>query len=327
MKRREFMGLVGGAVMWPMTAHAQRTERMRRVAVLIDLPQNDRARPRVSAFIQGLLDLGWIEGQNMQIDIRWGADSPESGRKLSAELLASDPDVILTSGSPATAAMRQTSAAKPIVFTLVADPVGAGFVDSLARPGANVTGFTLFEYSIGGKWLELLKEIAPSVRRVAVLRDANIASGAGQFGALQSIAPSLGVELRPIGLSDTAEIERGFSAFVPRASDGMIVTASSLASVYRDQIIAIANGHRLPSVFPYRHFVAAGGLVSYGPSLINPFQRAASYVSRILKGEKPADLPVQGPTAYELAVNLRAANALGLTPPSTLLSRADEIIE
>jgi putative ABC transport system substrate-binding protein len=215
----------------------------------------------------------------------------------------------------------------PVVFVLVADPVGAGFVDSLARPGGNFTGFTLFEYAIAGKWLELLKEIAPNIKRVGVFRDANVAAGSGQFGVIQAAAPAFGVELRPLSVSDAGEIERGISAFGPGPSDGIIVTATPLASVYREQIISLANRHRLPTVFPYRHFVTAGGLVSYGPDLVDPFRRAASYVSRILKGERPADLPVQAPTNFELAVNVRTASALGLTVPSALLARAEEVIE
>jgi len=273
------------------------------------------------------MDLGWSEGRNVRIDIRWGANTSEQSRILAAELLALGPDVVLASGSPAAAAMRQASATIPIVFALVTDPVGGGFVDSLARPGANVTGFTLFEYSIGGKWLELLREIAPGTRRVAVLRDAGVAAGAGQFGAIQAAASSFGVELRPLGVSDAEEIERAISAFGPGQNDGMIITATPLAAVHREQIISIATRHRLPSVFAYRHFVAAGGLVAYGPDLVYPFRRAASYVSRILKGEKPSDLPVQAPTTYELAVNLKTARSLGLTVPQTVLSRADEVIE
>lgn len=327
MKRREFIKLVGGAAAsWPLAARAQ-AEPMRRVAVLMDAPQNDRTRPRLAAFVQGLVDLGWSDGRNVRIDVRWAANNPESSLNLAAELLALGPDVVLTSGSPATAAMRQATATTPIVFALVADPVGGGFIDSLARPGANVTGFTLFEYSIGGKWLELLMEISPGTKRVAVLRDANVAAGAGQFGAIQAAAPSRGIELRALGVTDAAEIERAISAFNPGANDGMIVTASPLPSFHREQIISLATRHRLPSVFAYRHFVTAGGLVAYGPDLVYPFRRAASYVSRILKGEKPADLPVQAPTTYELAVNNRTAKALGLIVPPALLARADEVIE
>lgn len=327
MRRRELLGVLAGSAAWPLAARAQPAERMRRIAVLMDAPQNDRSRPRMAAFVQGLMDLGLSEGRDVRIDIRWGANTSEQSRILAAELLALGPDVVLASGSPAAAAMRQASATTPIVFALVTDPVGGGFVDSLARPGANVTGFTLFEYSIGGKWLELLKEIAPGVRRVAVLRDAGVAAGAGQFGAIQAAGPSFAVELRPLGVSDAEEIERAISAFGPGPNDGMVITATPLAAVHREQIISIAARYRLPSVFAYRHFVAAGGLVAYGPDLIYPFRRAASYVSRILKGEKPSDLPVQAPTTYELAVNLKTAKSLGLTVPQTLLSRADEVIE
>lgn len=328
MQRRKFLGALGGAVATlPMVARAQPTEPMRRIALLLDAPQDDRSRPRLSAFLQGLIDLGWSEGRNLKIDIRWGASNSDKSRSLAAELLALSPDVVLTSGSPATTAMRQASVTTPIVFTLIADPVGGGFVESLARPGANVTGFTLFEYAIGGKWLELLKEVAPNVRRVAVLRDAGVAAGAGQFGAIQASAPAFGVELRPVGVRDVEEIERSIASFVTGSEDGIIVTASPLAGVYREQIISLAARHRLPSVFAYRHFVAAGGLVSYGPDLINPFRRAASYVSRILRGEKAADLPVQAPTNYELAINVRTAKFLGLAVPPSLLARADEVIE
>lgn len=327
MKRREFITSLGCAVVWPVIAKAQPAERMRRVAILMDLPEHDASRLRLTAFIQGLVDLGWNDGRNLKIDIRWGAIDAEKSRALGTELLALDPDVVLASASSATSAMRQLSPVKPIVFVLVADPVGGGLVDSLARPGANVTGFTLFEYSIGGKWLELLKELAPNIKRVAVLRDAGVAAGAGQFGAIRAAAPSFGVELRPIGVSDAGEIDRAVSAFGPGPNDGMIVTASPLAGVHREQIISLANRHKLPSVFAYRHFVAAGGLLSYGPDLVSPYRRAASYVSRILKGEKPADLPVQAATNYELAINVKASKALGLTIPPTLLARANEVIE
>ncbi|MDI1263412.1 MAG: ABC transporter substrate-binding protein [bacterium] len=327
MKRREFIGFVGSAAAWPLAARAQPAERIRRVAILIDLPENDASRQRVAVFVQGLAEQGWREGRDVRIDIRWGANSPESSRKAAAELLALGPDIILTSASGATAAMRQATATTPIVFVLVTDPVGAGFVDSLARPGGNLTGFTLFEYSIAGKWLELLKEIAPTIRRVAVLRDTGVAAGSGQFGAIQAAASSLGVELRPLSVRDADEIDRGISAFAPGRDDGLLVTASPLASVHREKIIALAARHRLPSVFAYRHFVAAGGLVAYGPDLLSPMLRAASYVSRILKGEKAADLPVQAPIKYELVVNLKTARALGLTVPPSLLARADEVIE
>ncbi len=328
MQRREFIGLLGGAAAaWPLAARAQPAERMRRIAVLTDLAENDTSRQRVAAFVQGLADQGWREGRDVRIDIRWGANSPENSRKPAAELLALEPDVILTSASAAAATMQQMTSTIPIVFVLVVDPVAAGFVDGLARPGRNLTGFTLFEYSIGGKWLELLKEIAPKITRVAVLRDVGVAAGSGQFGAIQAAALSLGVELRPLGVRDADEIERGISAFAPGPNDGLLVTASPLASMHREKIIALAARHRLPSVFVYRHFVAAGGLVAYGPDLLSPMTRAASYVSRILKGEKAADLPVQAPIKYELVVNLRTAQALGLTVPPSLLARADEVIE
>lgn len=328
MKRREFITLVGNAaITWSLPARAQQPDRMRRIAVLMDAPQDARSRPRLAAFVQGLMDLGWSQGRDIQIDVRWGANSTETGRSLAVELLALDPEVVLCSGSPATAAVQQASAKTPIVFALVTDPVGAGFIDSLARPGGHVTGFTLFEYSIAGKWLELLKEIAPGIRRVAVLRDVGVAAGAGQFGAIQAGASSFAVELRPLGVKDAEEIERAIAAFGPGPNDGMIVTASPLAAVHRERIISLAARHGLPSVFAYRHFVAAGGLVSYGPDLTDPFRRAASYVSRILRGEKPADLPVQAPTTYELAVNIKTAKALGLTVPTTMLARADEVIE
>lgn len=327
MKRREFIAGLGGAAAWPLTARAQPTERMRRVAILMDLTENDNSRPRLAAFIQGLADMGWSDGHNLRIDIRWGSNDSEKSRTFAAELLALHPDVVLTSASSATAAMRQASATTPIVFVLVADPVGAGLVDSLARPGANVTGFTLFEFSIAGKWLELLKTIAPGVKHVAVLRDAGIAAGVGQFSAIQSAAPSFGVELRPIGVRDAAEIERAISAFGPGPNGGIVVTASPLAGVHREQIISLATRYRLPSVFAYRHFVAAGGLLAYGPDLVDPYRRAASYVSRILRGEKPAELPVQAATDYKLVINVRAAKTIGLTVPPTLLARADEVIE
>jgi len=327
MRRREFFGVAGGAAAWSFAAAAQQPERMQRVGVLMDTAQNDRGRPRLAAFIQGLADLGWSQGRNLQIDVRWNANTVEKSRELAAELLALNPDVVLSSASASTAALRQASARMPVVFVLVTDPVGAGFVDSLSRPGSNFTGFTLFEYTLAGKWLELLKEIAPDVRRVGVLRDASVAAGSGQFGVLQAAAPTFGVELRPLGVSDPAEIERGLSAFAPGANDGIIVTATPLASVYRDQIISLANRYRLPTVFPYRHFVTAGGLVSYGPDLVDPFRRAASYVGRILKGEKPAELPVQAPTSYGLAVNVRTAKALGLAVSPALLARAEEVIE
>lgn len=328
MRRRDFVSLIGGiAAGWPSAVRAQQPDRVRRVGILMDIPQNDRGVPRLRALLSALEELGWHEGRNLALDVRWNANTLEKSRELAGQLLALHPEVILTSASSSTAAMRQLSTSVPVVFVLVTDPVGAGFVDSLARPGGNFTGFTLFEYAIAAKWLELLKELAPKTRRVGVLRDANVAAGAGQFGVLDINAKSLNVELVALGVGDAAEIERGIAAFAPRDGDGLIVTASPLASLHREQIIALADRHRLPTVFPYGHFVAAGGLLSYGPDLVDPFRRAASYVNRILKGEKTSELPVQAPTNYALAINARTAAALGLAIPSSLLVRADEVIE
>jgi putative ABC transport system substrate-binding protein len=326
MRRREFFRLIGGAAACPAVGLAQHAERPRRIGVLMDLPQDNRSRSRLAAFIQGLDDLGWVEGRNIEIYMRWGANTRGTSRTLAAELLA-NLEVILASGGPATAAVREASALVPLIFVLVTDPVGAGLVESLARRGGPTTGFTLFAYAIAGKWLELLKEIAPYTTRVAVLRDVGLAAGVGQFGAIQVVAPSLGVELRPLDIADAAEIDRGLSAFAPQPNDGMIVTGMPLAAVHRDQIISLAARHRLPSVFAYRHFVAAGGLLAYGPDLVDPFRRTASYVSRTLRGDQPAELPVQAPTHYELVVNVRTARSLGLEIPLTLLARADEVIE
>lgn len=327
MLRRAFLTAGASLIACPFGAGAQTSERVRRVSLLFDTPQDARGNPRLAALVQGLADLGWNDGRNLRLDIRWGANTPEKSRKLADELLALGPDVVLTSGSPATAAMRQATTTTPIVFTLVTDPVGAGFVDSLARPGTNLTGFTLFEYSIGTKWLELLKEIDPRIARVAVVRDVNLAAGSGQFGAIQSVASSQGVELRPVSVNDPAELARALAAFSLGSNEGMIVTASPLISLYREQIISTAAKHRLPAVYPYRHFVASGGLMSYGPDLTTPFRRAASYLSRILGGEKPSELPVQAPTTYDLSINLRTAKTLGVDVTPSLMARADEIIE
>ena len=272
----------------------------------------------------GAAGIGLDDGRNARIEYRWGANDPERSRRLAIELLALAPDVILSSGSPNAAALQQTARSVPIVFVVVVDPVGSGFVDSLARPGGNITGFTLFEYAIGGKWLELLKEIAPRVTRVAVLRDAALASGGGQLGAIQSVAPSLGVELSPLNLRDAPEIERGITAFARSAHGGLIVTGSTLSTVHRDLIVRLAAQNRLPAVYPQR---TGGGLIAYGADTTDPYRRAAAYLDRILKGEKPANMPVQAPTKYELVINLKTAKALGLTVPDTLLARADEVIE
>jgi putative tryptophan/tyrosine transport system substrate-binding protein len=328
MKRRQFITLLGSAAVWPLTARAQQAERVRRVGVLMHLAADDpEGQPRITAFEQGLRELGWAVGRNLRIDYRWAAGDPDRLRKYAAELAVLAPDVILAGGgTPLVVALQQATATVPIVFVGVADPVGAGLVGSLARPGSNATGFTVYEYSISGKWLELLKEIAPRVTRAAVIRELAIA-GTGQLGAIQSVAPSLGVELFPIGVRDAGEIERAVMAFSRGSNGGLIVTGSPSTLVHRHQIITLAARHLLPAVYPYRYFVASGGLVSYGPDVIDQFRSAASYVDRILKGEKAADLPVQAPTKYELVVNAKTAKQLGLEIPPTLLARADEVIE
>ena len=328
MKRRQFITLLGGAAAaWPLAAHAQQPDRVRRIGVLMTLAADDpEGQARVAAFRQGLQQLGWTGGHEVQIEIRWATSNIEA-RKHAAELVALAPDLILATGSPTVAALQQATRSVPIVFVNVADPVGAGFVDGLARPGGNITGFALYEYSMSGKFLELLKEIAPRVTRVAVLRDPAIAAGSGQLGVIQALAPSFGVELTPIGVREPGEIERGISAIAHGPNGGVIVTGSPLAVIHRELIIALAARHRLPAVYFYRFFVREGGLISYGPDSIDPYRRAAGYVDRILKGEKPADLPVQAPTKYELAINLKTARTLGLDVPATLLARADEVIE
>jgi len=301
---------------------------MRRIGVLLNVAADDpESLTRITAFAQGLQELGWSDGRNVRIDYRWGGANVERTRRYAAELVALAPDVIVSSGTPAVAALERATSTVPIVFVQVPDPVGGGFVESLARPGGNVTGFMLYEYSLSGKWLELLKEISPRVTRAAVLRDIAIAAGSGQFGAIQSVAPSLGVELSPVGVHDASEIERAVTAFARGSNGGLIVTGSSLALVHRDLIVTLASRHKLPAVYPYRYFATGGGLISYGPNTVDPFRRAAGYVDRILKGEKPADLPVQAPTKYELVINLKTAKTLGLTVPPSLLARADEVIE
>ena len=331
MRRREFITLLGGAVAtWPLAARAQQGERVRRVGVLIgsgvDTDDLDM-QSRVAAFRQAMQQLGWVEGRNLQIDVRFASGNVETIRKYAAELLALAPDVMLTSGASPLAQMLQIIRTVPIVFTSVVDPVGAGFVDSLARPGGNATGFIMLEYSLSTKWLELLKEIAPGVRRVAVIRDPAISAGTGQFGAIQSMAPSLGIEISPVSLRDAGVIEREIAAFAKVPNGGLIATSSALTVVHRDLIIRLAVRYKLPAVFYRRLFVASGGLISYGPDIIDQFRQAAGYVDRILKGEKPADLPVQAPTRYELVINLKTAKALGLDVPPQLLARADEVIE
>ena len=327
MKRREFITLLGGAAAWPLAARAQQRERMRRIGVLMNLASDDaEGQARLAAFHQGLQQLGWTVGGNVQIDYRFGEGDAERYRRSASELVALAPDVLVTTGAPAVEALQRTTRTVPIVFVTVTDPVGGGLVASLARPGGNTTGFTLSEYGVSGKWLELLKQIAPNVTRVAVLRDP-VAVGIGQFAAIQAVAPSLQVELSPIDARDVAEIERAVTAFAKQPNGGLIVSASAFTIIHRVLIITLAAKHELPAVYPYRFFVAGGGLISYGPDPRDQFRLAAGYVDRILKGEKPADLPVQDPTRFVTALNMKTAKALGLEVPSTLLARADEVIE
>jgi putative ABC transport system substrate-binding protein len=328
VRRREFITLISGAAAaWPLVARAQQVERMRRIGVLMNTAAEDpEGQARNTAFVQALQQLGWTEGRNARIDTRWGTDAG-STRKYAAELVALAPDVILASSSTATSALQQTTRTVPIVFVTVIDPVGAGYVESLARPGGNLTGFSLFEYGLSGKWPELLKEIAPRVTRVAVLRDTAVGSGVGQYAIIQAVAPSLGVELRPIDLRDAGEIERAVVAFARAPNGGLISVGAPSLVVHRNLIITLAAHHQLPAVYPFPYFARSGGLISYGPDIIDQYRPAAGYVDRILKGEKPADLPVQAPTKYQLAINLKTAKALGLEVPMTLLARADEVIE
>jgi putative ABC transport system substrate-binding protein len=329
MRRRDFIVLLGGTTaMSPFAARAQQTKQMRRIAVLMVMGADDpEGQARVAAFAQGLQQLGWTVGQSVQIDYRWASVNAEELRKYAAELVALKPDVILAHSSSAIAPLLQATRTVPIVFTNVADPVGAGYVDSLARPGGNATGFTVFEYAMGGKWLELLKEIAPHVTRAAVVRDSAIAAGPAEFGAIQAVAPSLGVELRPVDIRDAGEMERAIAMFAGSPNGGLIVTGSAAATIHRQLIVSLAARHQLPAVYYTRYFVTGGGLISYGPDYVDQFRRAAAYVDRILKGEKPADLPVQTPTKYQTVINLKTAKAQGLTVPAALLARADEVIE
>jgi putative tryptophan/tyrosine transport system substrate-binding protein len=328
MGRREFVALLGSAATWPLAAHAQQPERVRRIGVLMGIAATDpEGQARIATFLQALRQLGWTDGRNVQIDTRWGAGDADRLRRFAAELVALAPDVILASGGSAAGPVLQLTRTVPIVFTQTPDPVGAGYVESLARPGGNATGFTLSEYGISAKLLEALKEIAPSVTRAAVLRDATIQQGIGLWGAIQTAAPSFGIEVSPISARGDNEFERAVAAFARTPNGGLIVTGSGLAIVHRETIIALAARHQLPAVYPGRLFVIDGGLISYGADSLDPHRRAAGYVDRILKGEKPADLPVQNPTKYELAINLRTAKALGLEISPTLLARADEVIE
>ena len=329
MRRRDFIRLLGSVgAAWPLVARAQQPERIRRIGVLSSLAVDDpEGQARIAAFVRELQQLGWDEGRNVRIEYRWGAGDAERIRRDAAELVAFEPDVILAAGGQVMVPLREAARTVPIVFTQTADPVGAGFVDSLARPGGNTTGFTISDYGMSGKWLEVLKQVAPRLARAGVLRDATIPAGTGQWGAIQAVAPSLGVDLSPIDVRDAREIERAISEFVHGSDRGLIVTTAALAIRHRELIIALANRHRLPAIYPFRFYATDGGLISYGPDSIDPHRRAASYVDRILKGEKPAELPVQAPTKYELVINLRTAKALGLTIPPSLLTRADEVIE
>jgi ABC-type uncharacterized transport system substrate-binding protein len=329
MQRRDFITLLGSAAAtWPLAASAQEPSGVRRIGVLMNISSDDpEGKNRVAAFVLSLEQLGWVDGRNVQIVTRWSSGDVERVRRQATELVAQLPDVILASGSAAAAPLLQATRAVPIVFVNTPDPVGAGYVKNLARPGGNATGFLLFEYSIGGKWLDLLKQIAPEVNRVAVLRDAAISAGLGQYAAVQSAAASFGVEVSAVDLRDVSEIERDIAAFATTPGGGLVVSASPIATSHRDLIVKLAARHKLPAIYYERFFVAEGGLISYGPDIVDQFRRAPSYVDRILKGEKPADLPVQAPTKYELVINLKTAKALNLNVPNTLIGRADQLIE
>jgi putative ABC transport system substrate-binding protein len=334
VRRREFITLLGGtaaawpSLLWPFAARAQQSVRMRRIGVLMSTGVQDApAQARLAAFLQGLQEFGWAVGRNVRIDIRWPEADPERTRRDAADLVALAPEVILATGSATTAPLQLVTRTVPIVFTIVPDPVGAGFVDSLARPGGNTTGFTSFEFGLAGKWLELLKQIVPGVTRAAVIRDPGISAGIGQWAAIQSVAPSLGVDIVAVNVRDPGEIERALATFVRPANSGLIATGSALTVVHRDLIIGLAARHKLPAVYYESSYAHAGGLISYGSDFLDQYRRAAGYVDRILRGEKPADLPVQAPTKYELVINLKTAKALGLEIPPQLLARADEVIE
>jgi putative ABC transport system substrate-binding protein len=327
MRRREFITLISGAA-WPAVAWAQQAERVRRIGVILPASADDEVfQTRMGAFLQGLQEKGWAIGRNVRIDTRWATPNPAEIRRKATELAGSNPDVILAHGSSTVGPLLQATRAVPIVFPVATDPVGAGYIDSLARPGGNATGFTTTEYSMSGKWLELLKEIAPKVARVAVLRNTATPSGAGQFGVIQSVAASLGVEVIAVNAREAGEFERAITTTVRSPSGGLIVTSGPAVQRHRDLIVALAGRQNLPAVYYERSYVPRGGLISYGPDLIHQFRLAAGYVDRILKGEKPADLPVQAPTKYELVINLKTAKVLGLAIPSAVLTRADEVIE
>jgi putative tryptophan/tyrosine transport system substrate-binding protein len=328
IRRRDFTLLGGAAAAWPLAARAQQGERLRRIGVLMNGAADDpEGQARLIAFVQALQQFGWTDGRNVRIDTRWAAGDADRIRQYAAEFAAPAPDVILATGSFGVGPLLQATRAVPIVFVIVPDPVGAGFVDNLARPGGNATGFLQFEYALSGKWLELLKQVAPSVTRAAVIRDPAITAGIGQFGVIQSVAQSLGVEVSPVNVRDPGEIERAVAAFARTPNVGLIVTGSALATVHRRLIINLAARHKLPAAYVSRYFVTDGGLISYGADLVDQYRQAAGYVDRILKGEKPADLPVQAPTKYELVINLKTAKALGLQIPDKLIAIADEVIE
>jgi putative tryptophan/tyrosine transport system substrate-binding protein len=329
IRRRELIITLGGAAAWPLAVGAQQRERVRRIGVLMPTPAEDRdAQDRIAALLQGLQQSGWIVGRNIRMEYRWeSGNNADAIRRNATDLVALAPDIIVANGSAAVAPLLQVTRTIPIVFATVADPVGLGYVNSLARPGGNVTGFVLYEFGLAGKWLELLKEIAPGTTRAAVLREASLSVGVGQFAAIQSVAPSLGVELTPVDVGDAGGLERAISEFARAPNSGLIVTGGPRIVLHRGLIAALAARYRLPAVYPRRILVDSGGLISYGPDLLDQYRQAAAYVDRILKGEKPADLPVQTPTKYELVINLKAAKALGLIVPPTLLARADEVIE
>ena len=328
MQRRDFITLLGGAAAtWPFAARAQQPEPMRRIGILTGIAGEDaQTKVRVTAFLQELQKFGWTEGRNLRVDLRAGAGNVADTRKYAIELVALAPDVILASGATPVALLLEATRTVPIVFTIVVDPMGAGFIEKLSRPGGNATGYMMFDYSLSGKWVELLKQVAPGVTQAAVLRDPSSA-GVGQFAVIQAVAPSLGVEVSAINVSDAREIERAVTAFAREPNSGLIVTAGPLTVVHRDLIVTLAARHKLPAIYFDRIFVAGGGFMSYGPDLVGQFRQAASYVDRILKGEKPASLPVQAPNKYELVINLKTAKALGIPVPPTLLARADEVIE
>lgn len=329
MRRRDFIALLGGApAAWPLAAYAQQPERMRRIGVILASTADDAEfQAWLGAFLQGLQQSGWSIGQNVRVDTRWATSNAAAIRKHAAELAALAPDVILAHGASTVGALLQATRTVPIVSPVFGDPVGAGFVDSLAKPGGNVTGFMSWEYGMAGKWLELLKETVPDVTRAGVLRDPSLGSGTSQFAAIQAVAPSLRIEVTPVNMRDAGDVERGLAAFARSPNGGLITVGGAAATRHRDLIVKLAARHKLPAVYYERSFVAAGGLISYGPDFADQYRRAASYVDRILKGEKPADMPVQAPTKFELVINLKTAKAMGLAIPPAVLARADQVIE